>query len=590
MQHLHSSFIRQWSPLLWSSFTGFCLLLPIGLPAQAVNPSSASHANRNHLSSPGIATYSRIAVLDFQAKGGVLPEEASLLSERVRAHLNPHIVLQRNASTKQTQLPAYELLERSEIQALLKEQGFQESLYTHCETDCTQRLGQLLNVDAFVLGAVSRVGHLYVLSARLVDVRRGVIVKEVFRDCVCDFEALLTQETQDLARALLSHPNTAPISASVPASVPPSHQPTTTTMRRSDSPRAQLTTPVGTGWSGYKDETWQHSQWNQPQHLVALPNGNLVVSDRHNQVLRVLNIQTQRVQPYSGGRWNLWAGEINQAFADGPAKQARFHHPGALAVNAQGIVYVADTDNHRIRKIMPDGEVITFVGTGEAGYVDGNPAVAQFRRPQGLALDKDGFLYVADTDNHAIRKVSPHGEVSTLSGGPGQAGFQDGNLNQARFRYPTALTLGTHQGETHLFIADTFNHALRNIVLPRRLANGRLQTGTARVETLAGNGQQGFKEGRGIDSHWNTPRGLCLNGESLYVSDTGNHRIRRISLQDHKVETLFGTGVAGFRDGNAAVAQLNQPEGLYCGPEAQQPQQLWIADRGNHRIRLFSLP
>ncbi len=524
------------SILLYTSFN----LLSIGLP-------QALHA--------APTTPQRIALLDFQTKGGVTPEEASVLSQRIRALLS--------------QSNTYDLLEREALTPLLKEQGFQQSLYSDCDSACTETLGKLLNVDAFVMGGVSRVGNLYVLSARLVNVRQGTIVKDVFYDCACSFEAVLNQGTRAISQQLLS-PRSSDITAIPPGVTLP-------------FPSPALSTDVsqnfaGSGWGGYRNDSLDTSDFNGPTALAQLPGGDLLVADSHNHVLRRLH--NGKVSAYSGGRWNPWIGEWFGAFRDGTAPHARFHHPTALAVNAQGITYVADTNNHRIRKILPNGDVISFVGTGEPGYNDGNPAVAQFRRPQGLALGPDGSLYVADTDNHAIRKVSPHGEVSTLSGN-GHGGFEDGPLPQARFRYPTALTLGTHNGQSVLYVADSYNHAVRRIGLPQHKANGRRSL-TAQVSTLAGNGHSGFAEGPGSDSRWNQPSGLCQGQDTLYVTDKQNHRIRQIRLSTGVVNTLAGTGQAGYVNGNAAVGQFNQPTGLWCDPQGHF---LLVVDTANHRLR-----
>jgi hypothetical protein len=507
----------------------------------------------------------RIAILDFQNKGGVSAEEASIISQRVRAYLS--------------QSDNYDILERQEIQALLKEQGFQQSLYTQCEEDCADRLGKLLNVDALVMGGVSHLGQLYVISARLVDLEKGTIVKEVFQDCVCELQTVLATSTHAIAQQLLPGQKIA-LQQSLLALPGMSASP------NNESKRTGYVTQTfaGNGWGGYRDGERLQSQLQEPHAIVQLPNGAWIIADTKNQVLRQL--QGNTLQPYSGGRWNLLLGEVFNAFADGPAKVARFHAPSALAVSAQGIVYVADTDNHRIRKVLPDGQVVTFVGTGQPGYADGNAAVAQFRRPQGLALDPDGTLYVADTDNHAIRKVSPHGEVSTLAGGQG-AGFEDGHLARARFRFPTAMVLGLHRNRSTLFIADTHNHALRSLTLPQHQRTGRLTTGSAQVHTLAGNGENGFVDAKGVQSRWRAPQGLCLMDNTLYVADTDNHRIRSVSLSDTTVTTLVGTGAAGFQEGNAAVGQFNHPTGLACDTKNQR---LLVADRGNHRIREVRIP
>lgn len=476
-----------------------------------------------------------LAVLELDAKGGVSANEASTLTDRLRAHL--------------IQAERYRVLERDKMQAILKEQGFQQSVAACQEPDCSVKLGRLLGVSYLLSGSVSRVDGLYVLNARLLDVEKGLILREEYTDCECPLKDLLTQGTRQLAERLLQLPASA--AGTVVKSPSGSSGPL--------SGRIETLTLAGSGWAGSQDGTILEASFREPAGLALLPDGSWLIADAGNHRLRRLN--AERVSTFAGASWDWLKGELLDGFADGPALQARFHHPMALVVDAKGIVYVADTDHHRIRKILPDGQVVSFVGTGSAGYMDGNAAVARFRRPQGLALDAAGNLYVADTDNHAIRKVSPLGIVSTLAGGT--QGFQDGLASDARFNFPAGLAL-TPEGS--LLIADTHNHRIRRLGLD------------AQVNTLAG-GESGFRDGPAAQARLHEPRALAVSPRGqIYIADTGNHRIRL--LQNGLLQTLAGTGARGHADGNQAVGQFNAPMGLFL-----QGSQLWIADSGNQRLR-----
>jgi sugar lactone lactonase YvrE len=149
-------------------------------------------------------------------------------------------------------------------------------------------------------------------------------------------------------------------------------------------------------------------------------------------------------------------------YADGLAAEAKFNSPRSVAVDGVGKVYVADTGNHCIRLISPDGQVSTLAGANEPGYVDGQGSEARFNFPSGIAVDADGNLYVADTANHSIRKIMPDGEVTTLAGN-GEPGNVDGPGADARFRAPEGIAI---DGKGNVYVADTGNHRVRKIAQP----------------------------------------------------------------------------------------------------------------------------
>lgn len=525
----------------------FALLLSPVLPAAAQNKAPM------------------LAILELDHKGNVSADDASTLTDRLRVHML-------HANT-------FQILERSKMEAILKEQGFQQSAMACGDDSCSVQLGRLLGVRYLMSGSVSRVDNLYVLNARLLDVERGLILREEYLDCECSLKEVLTQGTLKLVLRILKRQElTRPPSSAQPDPQPssPSHQqpfglpnlfdsgnPAGQTIAsqpaaiRVSTPGLSVWTLAGTGWGGMSDGAWDAAYFKEPSALALLKDGSWIIADSGNH--RIRQLKAGQVMTYSG----LSAGWFG-GFADGPADQARFNHPSALISDAKGVVYVADTDNHRIRKILPDGQVITLAGTGEAGFKDGNAATAMFNRPQGLALDPKGNLIVADTDNHAIRKVTPLGVVTTLAG-DGQEGFGDGQ--KARFRYPSGLVIDP-QGQ--IYLADTFNHRICRL-------------SPAGVLTVLAGSSEGFADGPAFEARFSRPRNLALAPDGrLFIADSGNHRIRQ--LANGQVQTLAGTGIGGFADGNQAVGQFNYPMGLYFLND-----KLYLTDRDNQRLRVVEL-
>jgi sugar lactone lactonase YvrE len=254
---------------------------------------------------------------------------------------------------------------------------------------------------------------------------------------------------------------------------------------------------------------------------------------------------------------------------DGGGAAARFNFPHSLAVAATGVVYVADMDNHVIRKITPDGAVSTLAGmAGQKGSADGAGAAARFRSPAGVALDAAGTIYVADAGNHTIRRISPDGLVTTLAGTAGSKGSADGNGALARFNFPHAITAGA---TGTLYVADTYSHTIRAIA------------STGVVTTLAGQaGHKGQTDGPSATAAFFHPSGLAIDTEgTLYVADNGNHAIRRIT-NTGVVSTLAGqAGHHGSADGQGTSAQFDVPGSIAVDAAGI----LYVADYFNSTIR-----
>jgi hypothetical protein len=225
----------------------------------------------------------------------------------------------------------------------------------------------------------------------------------------------------------------------------------------------------------------------------------------------------------------------------------RFLFPGGITALG-GDLYVTDSGNHTIRKVTTGGLVTTIAGNpGQTGSADGSGAAALFNDPQGI-VESGGDLYVADSGNHAIRKVTTGGDVTTLAGSAGIAGSADGPSTVARFRSPLGIAvLGPS-----LYVADTGNHTIRKIQIP---------SGT--TSTTAGTaGQPGFADDSGPSARFSSPDGIVGIESFLYVADRGNHAVRRISTLA-TVTTFVGNPVAATtRNGDADNALLNAPTGI----------------------------
>jgi RHS repeat-associated protein len=257
----------------------------------------------------------------------------------------------------------------------------------------------------------------------------------------------------------------------------------------------------------------------------------------------------------------------------GDATAAQLNNVQGFAYDSTGNLYISDSGNHRVRKISPNGVITTVVGTGVAGATgDGGSALAaQLNTPTGLAFDNAGNLYIADYGNHKIRKVTPAGVISTLAGTGVAGATGDGALaGSAQLNNPTGVTFDAAQ---NLYIADYGNHKIRKV------------TPAGVISTLAGTGVAGAT-GDGAaatTAQLNSPRKLLFDAAgSLYIADQQNHKIRKISSSG-VITTVVGTGVAGFGgDGGVATsAQLNSPSDVVVDKAGN----LYIADRQNNRVR-----
>ena len=255
---------------------------------------------------------------------------------------------------------------------------------------------------------------------------------------------------------------------------------------------------------------------------------------------------------------------------DGTGTAAKFKAPAGVAIDAAGNVFVADTNNHVIRKVTAAGVVTTFAGTaGSPGSADGTGSAARFNFPRGIAADGSGNLFVADNNNHTIRKVTPDGVVTTLAGLAGAFGSADGTGSAARFRLPIGVAV---DGSGNVYVGDYGNNTVRKI------------TSDGTVTTLAGSATApaNSTDGPGSTARFHGPEGVATDqAGNVYVADFSNDSVRRIA-PDGTVSTYAGlAGADGAVDGTGTAARLMNPIGL----AVDQLGNVYVADFGNSLIR-----
>ena len=313
---------------------------------------------------------------------------------------------------------------------------------------------------------------------------------------------------------------------------------------------AHVTTFAGAGTPRFQDnEQPGQAAFSDPFGVVVAKDGAIYVSDA-GESNRIRKITPQGVvTTFAGG---------NEGFADGVGSAASFNTPSGLAIDANDNLYVADTANNRIRKVTPAGEVSTIAGDGTAGYLDGPAAQARFNGPIGVAVDTRGNVVVADTYNDRIRMISPDGQVSTIAGA-GTPGYADGDRNTSLFDTPCGIVVAN---DGTIIVADTGNDSVRKIT-----PDGSVTTWTVNVN------------GEGISN----PVGLALTHDNyLYVTELDRSRVLQIA-PDGSAHVIAGNG-RGFADASGA-ARFNEPAGVAVNPETND---LYVTDSANYLVRKLS--
>ena len=333
------------------------------------------------------------------------------------------------------------------------------------------------------------------------------------------------------------------------------------TIRRM-APDGTVTTVCGRGGlEGAVDGAASEARFSYPSDVVADSSGGLLVADKWNHAIR-------RIGP--GNVVTTVAGLPGvSGSTDGDAASARFRKPAGLAVSPSGDVFVSD-GGHTIRKISPGGAVSTFAGLADsAGSRDGTRGAARFSSPRGVAADAAGHLYVADSGNHTIRKISPSGAVTTLAGSPEQFGSADGVGSAARFRIPAGLAVDR---AGNVFVADSGNSTIRKI------------TPAGVVSTFAGvPGSPGTEDGTGSGARFRRPVGVRLDGAgNLWVTDFDGASVRRVTPEGVVTTVGGGSGAFGWAEGTGGAALLGSPTGIDVLPSGE----VVFTDEQNHAIRV----
>lgn len=332
-----------------------------------------------------------------------------------------------------------------------------------------------------------------------------------------------------------------------------------------------INTIAGNGSPGYSGDGIPaiSSQLKLPSDVAIDVSGNIYIADFFNCRIRRVN-SSGIITTIAGNGVGGYSGD------GGIAQAAQINAPAGIAIDASGNIYIADTYNHRVRKINTSGIISTIAGNGVMGYGgDGGPALnCSFNYPWSVKIDASGNIYIADTGNQRVRKIDPSGIITTIAGN-GTTGFSgDGFIGTlAQLNSPQGVAV---DATGNVFISDKFNNRIRKV------------SPTGIITTIAGTGFQGYW-GDGMNAtnaHLYNPVGIATDGiGNVYFADYLNNRIRMINLAG-VINTVVGSGIPGFfgDGGLATTAQIYQPFGL--GVDAAG--NIWAADTYNHRIRYVS--
>ncbi len=343
------------------------------------------------------------------------------------------------------------------------------------------------------------------------------------------------------------------------------------------TPYAFATIAGSAGNYGGADGTNGAAQFTFPIGVVLATNGNLyVVDNTQNDVRQIALRGTNWVVTTIAGAPGSFGG-----YVDGTNQDAQFNSPTSIAMDAAGNLYVADGDNNTLRKLTPMGTnwvVTTIAGIANftGGSADGTNGAAQFNYPSGITVDTASNLYVADTYNETIRRVSPMGTnwvVTTIAGTAGlHPGAADGTNQAAQFSLPTGITT---DGSGNLYVTDASDGNLRKII----------PVGTNWVvSTIAGTGgNDNIIDGTNTDAQFSAPNGITVDvSGNLYVADSGNNAIRKVTpIGTNWVTTTLAGGISGTNDGVGPDAQFNNPSGIAVDAAGN----LFVADSNNSIIR-----
>ena len=314
----------------------------------------------------------------------------------------------------------------------------------------------------------------------------------------------------------------------------------------------------------FADGVGLNATFNSPMGIVLDANGRAYVSDGNNYRVRQIVLAT--------GEVSTLAGSGGASSIDGTGTGASFLSPSFVALDGFGNLYVTEYSGNRVRKVVLATQVVTILaGTGSGSFSDGFGVSAAFAGPRGIVFDTSGTAYVADLVNNRIRKIVLSSAAVTTLAGSATASASNGIGTAAGFSNPFNVVLDS-SGKL-LFVADLKNNLIRQI-----------EIATLNVTTLAGSGAAGAANGVGVAAQFNGPYGLAVDSSgNLFVSENGNHRIRKIDIATRTVTTIAGSGAAAWADGVGTNAAFNRPTGLAMDARGN----IFVTDFLNNRVRVM---
>lgn len=350
-------------------------------------------------------------------------------------------------------------------------------------------------------------------------------------------------------------------------------------LRKVTSSTGLISTIAGNGVVGYSGDgsVATAAKLNGPYSTCIDNLGNIYLSDWGNHVIRKVNLTTNIITTICGNA-------IDGAGYNGDSIQASsalLSSPRKLLMDKFGYLYIADSDNHRLRKInLTTGIIYTVAGNGNAGYLgDGGPAVfSSLNRPDGIAFDQIGNIIIVDVGNRRIRKISKTTGIITTISGNGISGYgfgyggDGGKANLSTLANPVSTVLDSAK---NIYIADYLNNRIRKI-----------SSATGNITTVAGNGIKGYSGDLGLatNASLNGPADIALDAiGNLYIAEDGNNKIRKVNASTGIITTIAGSDSAGFSGdgGPAKTARLSGPNGLAIDKSGN----LFISDHNNNRVR-----
>ncbi|EFC43339.1 predicted protein [Naegleria gruberi] len=306
------------------------------------------------------------------------------------------------------------------------------------------------------------------------------------------------------------------------------------------------------------------AQLYNPVGIFVSSNNEVYIADYSNHRIRKI-LKNGNIATIAGKGTCGFSGD------NGPATNAQIYYPSSVFVSSNNEVYIADQSNHRIRKILENGNIVTIAGNGIGGFSgDNGPATnAQIYYPYSVFVSSNNVVYIVDYGNNRVRKILGNGNIVTIAGN-GTSGFSgdNGPATNAQLNNPVGVFVSSNN---EVYIADQSNHRIRKI-----LENGN-------IVTIAGNGTGGFggDNGPATNAQLYIPYSVFVSNNEVYIVDYGNNRIRKI-LGNGNIVTIAGNGTSGFSgdNGPATNAQLNRPSSVFVSNN-----EVYIADLNNHKIR-----